>query len=670
MQGGDGQPLYLRFLGSLIEELGAKMYPSVTASVAELVSNAWDADARNVWINMPLGKRVSQGGTDSIVVLDDGIGMSRDEARLKYLIVGRKRRLESTGWTSATGRPLHGRKGVGKLAAFGTAKLLRCITTTRNGDYTAFELEYDAIRQLEGGQDYEVPEIDNPPPLIRPDDGNHLEHGTEVRLSTLLAKIIPSETNFRQSLARRFGVLSPEMRVFLNGNEIERFEIPVDIRFPRDGVPEPGHGLPVKDPRTGQEPNAVATEGSWAIENLPGGEVRWWIGFTPTPIEAAELRGIAVLAHRKMVQRPFMFGRSQGTAGQLGQEYLVGEVVADWIDDNIQPEDDLVETNRNELQLEDERLQTFLEWGRARLRWALSLRNDIRSEKTYEESIFGVEVQRRLDDFSRKEKQTFETIGYKLSKLPEVSSTSITGLMMELMDAHDDKTIRDMIDRISEEDEPTQERMWSLVAEFGLIDARRTATRVQARIQVINKLAEMIENGAREVPDIHNHLRENTWLLDPRWDLYDDEVQLTRMLQEKYGETREGEGSIADFIFAIGPSTPTSTDEVIVVEIKRGRNADGSLRRASFEEVNRFSKYVQEADDYYKNANSTTFQPTVKGIMIASGYTADADAQRRVFDSVPGYRFQFKSWEAVLKDSRRLHEFWFEISSRRAKASE
>ena len=40
--------LYLRFLGSLIEELGAKMYPSVTASVAELISNAWDADAKNV----------------------------------------------------------------------------------------------------------------------------------------------------------------------------------------------------------------------------------------------------------------------------------------------------------------------------------------------------------------------------------------------------------------------------------------------------------------------------------------------------------------------------------------------------------------------------------------------------------------------------------------------
>ena len=662
--------LYLRFLGSLIEELGAKMYPSVTASVAELVSNAWDADAMNVWITMPLGKRVAQGGIDSIVVLDDGIGMSREEAKLKYLVVGRKRRKESAGWTSESGRLLHGRKGVGKLAAFGTAKLLQCTTTTKNGDYTAFKLEYDVIRNLEAGADYEVPEIVNPTPLLRPDTRSRLEQGTEVRLSKLLSKIIPPETSFRQSLARRFGVLSPEMRVFLNGREIERFEIPVDIRFPKDGVPEPGKGLPARDAETGEESKPVIVDDGWAVENLPGGEVRWWIGFTPTPIEAGELRGIAVLAHRKMVQRPFMFGRSQGTAGQLGQEYLVGEVVADWIDDNIQPEDDLVETNRNELQLEDERLQIFLEWGQSRLRWALARRNELRTTRTKKEVFVEPAIQERLEKFTKREQSKFENIGEQLAGLPEVKSADVAGLMADLIDAYDDKSVREMMEKISEEQQPTQQRMWALVAEFGLIDARRTATRVQARMQVIDKLADMIENGAREVPDIHNHLRENTWLLDPRWDLYDDEVYLTKMLHDRYGYAREGEGSIVDYLFAVGPSTPTSADEVIVVEIKRGKNADGSLRRATFDEVVKFSRYVQEADDYYKKANSPSEQPTVKGLMIASGYTAEADSQRRVFDSVPGYRFQFKSWESVLKDSRRLHQFWFDLSSRRARLVE
>ena len=43
--------LELRFGGRLVEQLGAQMYPSATATVAELISNAWDADAENVVFN-------------------------------------------------------------------------------------------------------------------------------------------------------------------------------------------------------------------------------------------------------------------------------------------------------------------------------------------------------------------------------------------------------------------------------------------------------------------------------------------------------------------------------------------------------------------------------------------------------------------------------------------
>ena len=669
MQTQNNDDLYLRFLGSLIEELGAKMYPSVTASVAELISNAWDADAENVWINMPLGQQIAEGGQQSIEVLDDGVGMSREEAKLKYLIVGRKRRIQEAGWASPSGRPLHGRKGVGKLAAFGTAKKLQCTTWTRSGERTAFELDYDRIRNLEPGTDYRVDETSDPELPSQPGTHDPPAHGTLIRLSNLLAKLIPAESQFRQSLARRFGVLNPEMKVYLNGRPVERFGIPLDIRFPKDGVPEPGKGLPRVTPDSGDTTEAITVDRGWAVEKLPNGEVRWWIGFTPKPIEAADLRGISVLAHNKMVQRPFMFGRSQGTAGQLGQEYLVGEIQADWIDDNIQPEDDLVETNRNELQLEDERLASFLDWGRRRLRWALSLRNDLREKKTTQFILVDAVVQSRLKEFTSREQGAFNAIGQKLAGLPETEPNVVASLLLDIMDSYDDKSVREMIERISEEDEPTQERMWALVAEFGLIDARRTATKVQARMQVIEKLEEMVENGAPEVPNIHEHLWANPWLLDPRWDLYDDEVDLTKMLREKYGYAPEGTGNRVDYLFAIGPSRPTYSDEVIVVEIKRGTNPNGSVRNVRPDEVSKFAGYVEDAVAYYAKADSPTERPTVKGLMVASGYTQQADSQRRALQSVPGGRYEFKSWRSVLRDTKRLHEWWLEVSSRRGRPS-
>ena len=107
------EPLKLKFAGALVEQLGAQLYPSATSTVAELISNSWDADARNVWVTIPFGQSWDEG---EIVVLDDGYGMTRSQSQTMYLEVGRKRRLKDGGKTPG-GRLVHGRKGIGKLAA-------------------------------------------------------------------------------------------------------------------------------------------------------------------------------------------------------------------------------------------------------------------------------------------------------------------------------------------------------------------------------------------------------------------------------------------------------------------------------------------------------------------------------------------------------------------------
>jgi len=136
------KPLVLKFGGSLVEQLGAQLYPSVTSTIAELISNAWDADARNVWVSVPFDEDWNEEST--ISVTDDGAGMSRDDAQSAYLIVGRKKRVFA-GLLSASGRAFHGRKGIGKLAAFGTAGILECNTTDgvllRNSGWTMMKSE-------------------------------------------------------------------------------------------------------------------------------------------------------------------------------------------------------------------------------------------------------------------------------------------------------------------------------------------------------------------------------------------------------------------------------------------------------------------------------------------------------------------------------------------------
>lgn len=657
------EQLTLEFLGGLVEELGAQMYPSVTASVAELVSNAWDADASNVWVEVPLGRIPDEQWAGlEIVVVDDGQGMDRAAAQSKYLLVGRKRRVEEQRTTTTNGRPLHGRKGVGKLAAFGTARVLQC--TSREADeVVAFELDYDDIRVLPAGAKYPVPEVP-PDPLVDPTSKVELPHGTRIRLRQLKARRLPDEAQFRLSLARRFGTLTPEMRLYVNGTELNRFDVPMEFSFPRDAAPAPGDGLP-----SDAQGDAFRLEDGLGVEKLSDArEVRWWIGFTPRPIDFDEVRGVAILSHRKMVQRPFLFGRSQGIAGQLGEQYLLGEVHADWIDESIEPEEDLVLTNRTQLQVEDEGLQPLMEWGRRRVAWALGKRNDLRVTKNVEAIQVSTEVQERLNNFSQKEQAIFKNISDKLSRLPEADPTSVTGLTLDVIDSYDDRSVRDMIDQIGAYDETTQVQMWQLVSEFGLVDARRMKSKLEARLQVIAKLEEMVEHGAKEVPDIHQHLLRNPWVLDMRWELYDDEVDLRSHLEAKFGLNIDpGAGQFADYVFTLQPSTTGAIDEVIVVEIKRGTDIHANVRTADQDEVNKFHGYVLEAEAYF-DANSEAFKPRVRGLMIAAGYTASAEMLRRSLEEIPGQKMQFKDWRRVLRETRLLHVGGLELSVRRMQA--
>ena len=635
------EPLKLRFVGALVEQLGAQLYPSATATVAELISNAWDADARNVWVTIPFGQSWTADG--EIEVLDDGHGMTREQAQSQYLIVGRKRRLQDGGKTP-NGRAVHGRKGIGKLAAFGTAEILD-LYTVRDDQQVAFGLDYEAIRKSEPGADCEVKEETiNLGPLRAPDD-SVLASGTRIRLSSLRLKRAISEDQFIRSMSRRFAIDQTFMRVFINGDQLQRFDMDLEYRFPRDGKPS-GYSVEVRDD-------------GWGTEALPSGkEVRWWIGFTPKPLEAEYLRGISILGRGKLLQRPFMFERAQGARGQLGQEYIVGEVVADWLDTGIDIEDDLIQTNRDQLQLEDERVQELLQWGRRRLNWALSQRQDRRGEKA-QKSIEAPDILELLKDFTETEQRHLGDIAKKVSQIGDPDPGEVHDFMVEVVNGFKDRAVRELMERVQVEDEGFQSNFWGLVREFSLIDARKNYSIIQARLGTIDRLDAAIKAGATEVPEIHNVIKEFPWLLDPRWSLLGDEVPLKSLKEQKEPTMDEETGQRLDFLFILKPKAPAPFDEVLIVEIKRGRKSNGRIHRVSEDEVNKFHSYVLGVHADYAQSSTS---PLVSGLMIANDYNERAARTRRSLEQVREVKLEFQTWDSVMENTRRLHTGWLEVT--------
>lgn len=110
---------------SILELLGPNLYTNIYYALAELIANAYDADANNVYIIY---------GPNYIRVEDDGHGMSYEKKDIdKFLEVAKiSRTNECDSFTRSGKRHKMGRKGIGKLAALSVSENVRVLTTQNN----------------------------------------------------------------------------------------------------------------------------------------------------------------------------------------------------------------------------------------------------------------------------------------------------------------------------------------------------------------------------------------------------------------------------------------------------------------------------------------------------------------------------------------------------------
>ncbi len=115
----------------ILELLGPSLYTNIYYIIAELIANAYDADAHNVYII---------DCEDKITVEDDGNGMSYAGGDIdKYLNVARVSRNSEDDAETALGRKKMGRKGVGKLAALSVSENV-LVKTIVNDEKSGFVL--------------------------------------------------------------------------------------------------------------------------------------------------------------------------------------------------------------------------------------------------------------------------------------------------------------------------------------------------------------------------------------------------------------------------------------------------------------------------------------------------------------------------------------------------
>lgn len=119
----------IRPAGRHILTIGRDLIQDQYAAIVELVKNAYDADASSVSLQLEAS---STRDSITILVRDDGHGMSRDTVINKWLVPSTDDKVERK--TSPGGRVMQGRKGIGRYAAsiLGDDLLLETVDTQRN----------------------------------------------------------------------------------------------------------------------------------------------------------------------------------------------------------------------------------------------------------------------------------------------------------------------------------------------------------------------------------------------------------------------------------------------------------------------------------------------------------------------------------------------------------
>jgi len=350
-EGSSKRKLTMSFDPKTIEHLGINMYSSLPNALAELVANAYDADARAVYINL-----TDKEGQKSVEVVDDGCGMDFDEINDKFLRIGRNRRKDGAK-TSPSGRKATGKKGLGKLALFGLCDVIDIETVKESsGEKTKFTLNRNAINAAHGHA-YE-------PEFRIVTDAK--DKGTTIKLQNLKRKSAFDKEELADSLARLFDCFDTNFRCYISFNGDEDIEVDNKRKFKNiDG--QFSWSLPEfsKDIK---------------LDYLHKREIKGKIISAKTPLKAG-LRGIILFANGRLVNAAEFFGIP--TSSHVFS-YLAGWLDVDFVDDI--PED-VIATNRQSLNWDNPALEGLRQFLEQILRKVIADWRDKRKEANKNEAM-------------------------------------------------------------------------------------------------------------------------------------------------------------------------------------------------------------------------------------------------------------------------------------------
>jgi len=546
---------------SVLDHLSEGLYSNVAAVITEAVANAWDADAKTVRIDVldATGRRVDDlADAEQVVVHDDGIGMSADDVRHRYLHLGYRRRNESD--ETPSGRKVMGRKGLGKLSLVTIADRIVVETLKKGEEPLAFELDAASLRKKaaegEAIADFPVPRVAvQDPRALQP-------HGTRIVLHGLRKKRLRAARaeQIRAWIAKRFSVVfDDDFTVFVNDapvTQADRKDLQNVEYVWTFGDVEPPLPPGTKPSKTVKLPERAD---DWPLE----WHVRGWVATGAKPFKGPA-NAVVVMARGRLAAENVL-AELQG--GQNFYRYVTGQVEADFLDATNQ--DDVITTDRQRLKAEDERVAKLHSFLRSHLpnmeeewkKWRAQARKKELFERFPKLSDW-------LEDLPQGARKKAETLLEKVASLENDLGEPLAdrSLLRATVFGFERLRLRGEPEKLAEALEEGVDAMLRLLAAHDDLEVALYRDIVRERLKALKAMQGHLDEDALEKV-LQEYLFEHLWLLDPAWDraTADTHMEERLKLQDPFkndDETKEKFGRVDIRYRRVGGSG-------VLVELKR-----------------------------------------------------------------------------------------------------
>lgn len=454
-------------------------YRSSEAALKELVDNAWDADANNVWITLP-----EPLTNEAVIIRDDGTGMTALEIRGEYLNIASDKRTRTGERTTRLNRKVKGRKGIGKFAGLTIASRMEVATVARARRCT---LLIDKNELVENQKDLEAVPLS----LVEEETGDS-SSGTTISLTDLDSRLnFPTPDRLREVLIYEYG-REDAFKVFVNG-------LPLSV----------------------QDVPGATTQATAELPTIGDITLNFTIADGKRPPRSP---GIIVKADGKAVGKPMLFGLDDDEEIPLKLARRVyGEVELSGIEDFVTADWGSILENSKAFQEAGSYVKEQVKAG---------LQETHAKDLGLQKARLQKQINHRLAQLPEyRRKYAEEALNRILKKFYGESEDRITTIADVALDAMEHDAYWAVLDRIGTLSQGDIGSFAESLEEFGLIELATIGAQASRRREFLNFLDQLVQNPQTLEKDTHKAFETNLWLLGRKYSLMSSNVTLNKVIE-------------------------------------------------------------------------------------------------------------------------------------------